>query len=353
MTLADDVGIANLLISPRFARLCTRMASTLSDLSIAAVVKSFDSICCMTSYTKGSEGVPSALVTDGQHLTFPDVFLPPAVADVLLESTLRHCYQSCPEHLFKWINPFLDTQKCRLTKVVLPRRPQPDRLLPVVMDFILCGLAKHTLTELSIDPSWRIGALTISKMLSKYLNTFALKILKLRNINLSFSGGFPYLACLYELRVLNLSGTNIGEADLNAALKNMRNLEVLELAQVPFGNLDISHVAETLRYLNLQDVDSRFLSHAASTLKNMPVLQHLDLSLYKNSGGEIPDELIDSMISMPALQSVDLSYTLVDPDQVTVLVRKSKGVELKFLGLLGTSYDYVYPDHLTVSVYLL
>ena len=325
------------------------MVSTLSDLSVAAVVKSFDLICGKTSYTKGGDDIDVPFV-----LTFPDVFLPPVIADVLLQSILRHCHNRGPEHFFKWLNPFLDTQKCCLTRVVLPRLSERlASLLSDVINFILCGLAKHTLTELSIDSSWRISACTISEM-SKYLNTFALKILKLRKMNLSyaFSGGFPCLASLCELRVLNLSRTNILEADLNAALGNMRSLEVLELAQVPFDNLAISHLSGTLRYLNLQDMDSRFLPHACRTLKNMCVLQHLDVSCYKGSARHIPDELIASMISMPALQSVDLSCTLVYPYQAEVLVN-AKGADLKFLGLVGTSCASetdVYPDHLTVSI---
>lgn len=332
------------------------MVSSLSELSVNAVVNSFDALCFKTPYSSDGDDLLSSLDGDFCVLTLPaEVFLPPAVADTLLEAVLKQCVYRCPTHLLMWIYPFLDPRKCRLTRVILPRlRIGASSPSAKLLEFILNQLSQHNLLELSIDPSWCSLPSAATKILSGKNPKFSsLKTLNLRSVKVTPADGFASLANLHELRSLNLSQTRVGARDVNYLLQNMRSLEVLELAQtsVTLARLDLSPVAPSLRYLNVQDLN-RFTPFP---IRNLPLLQHLDISMYTHMAPTVSDELIDVIVSMPSLGSVDMSHTKVRYAQIEKLIG-TKGSMLKFLGLLGSRYvdapsvetSNIYPDHLTV-----
>ena len=321
------------------------MVSSLSELSVTAVVNYFESICIKTPFSKELNGILTAL-------SFPDVFLPPAVADTLLDAVLR---QRVIHGLFMWVHPFFDTKKCRLTRVVLPRLGR-GRYECRVLELIINRLAQHNLLELSVDPSWCFSRSIWDTLSEKNPQIASLKALNLRNVRVTGRPGFESLAHLHHLRLLNLSGTLIGNMDANNLLKNMTSLEVLELAQtsILLAKLDLSPVAQTLRYLNVKDLLPGCTQGCPSAFHCLPVLQHLDVgqSVVKSKSliCTISDDLIDAVIAMPSLTSVDFSCTKVLSAQIEKLV-SAKGLSLKFLGLLGASLqleENTYPDHVTV-----
>jgi predicted dienelactone hydrolase len=140
---------------------------------------------------------------------------------------------------------------------------------------------------------------------------------------------------------------------MNYLLKHMTGLETLELAQTSLwlDKLDLSPVAQTISYLNFKDVFQCCVEECPPSFYDLPALQHLDVGhLDEFLKWTVSDDLIDAVIAMPSLTSVDFSCTTIQRAQIERLI-SAKGSKLKFLGLFESSLDLgedIYPDYLTV-----
>ncbi|MEZ5943017.1 MAG: leucine-rich repeat domain-containing protein [Planctomycetaceae bacterium] len=118
-------------------------------------------------------------------------------------------------------------------------------------------------------------------------------------------GNTRIVAELKRLRVLNLSNTNVSDADLKP-LNSLPRLEKLSLTGTKITDAGAMHIAQMKSLTHLDLCDTAITDKAFSQLAALPVLQHLDLARTK-----LTDESAESFKELTSLTSIKLTETRV------------------------------------------
>ncbi|XP_022084293.1 protein zer-1 homolog [Acanthaster planci] len=227
----------------------------LLDLLVDFCITHVETFC----HTSNGSQTPQAL--------HPDVIIPANMADIFLAKVCRRGLAS--SKLDGFVGVFCNTKQASLQQVDLSRSDISDRAV--------AHLARHRLLELSLANCAKLT----SACLPDLIRQTALRVLDL-------SGDAPLLASyglprfefpLENLRVLNISFTELSSTQLHCLVKQLVNLVSLDVSGIVRNGdlLFLKPLCGQLRSLVLHDC--MLVDSSLDYLCNLTQLRHLDISI--------------------------------------------------------------------------
>lgn len=317
------------------ATLCQRCLDVCVTYPYESLISHEDN-ACMDIDTDDDDEVLSTENYTGTLELRNHMFLPDNLCEILFQRIIR-------QHHEQYMQAFVDTEKCRLSKLNLSRLSTKDILHD---QQIIMKLFRHPLREINLSECKMVpNTLSALRYCAKYL-----KILNLSSV--SGLKNFLVLKDLRNLVKLNLQGTDIGfRKEHMTYVGSLPKLAWLDLSHtsVDDSSLDqLSGLAGTLTWLSLYNcvhiTDEAELVNLITKLKH---LVHLDLSKNPSQQNSIAEDskntpypVVNTMIletcsTLKSLVSLDISGSS-NLKLADLNVLSSSSCKLKFLGLCNT-----------------
>ncbi|KAK2723083.1 protein zyg-11 homolog B-like [Artemia franciscana] len=169
---------------------------------------------------------------------------------------------------------------------------------------------------------------------------------------------------LKNLRVLDISRTELNDHNLAMICEDLPNLEVLDISQTEVNDISVLRLLkERLRSLTMYDLRSVSADNLISVLSDLRKLQHLDISVDKERDRTVPfrvmtgnqlrlEKFLKHPDMLPLLLSLDISGKEEEVESGDLRRFLGQHTKLRFLGLAHTDVcydeifiDYRNPDH--------